>query len=1395
MNLSNLRPIEKAFRDKRYETARRLCLRELARKPANGDAVRMILHDALLELGDFASIHQVLDEINPTTEDERLEITLLHAVDYFKITQSGHYRDSEEAKAGFTGEQFNDKMTGLAEKSFTQAVEMAGTATQRRRITEVLTQVGLGDRVAKWGLPALEDDGVSPREAEIDAFGAITGSIKFTDGSPAMFIKVTLGLRVKWTRADAAREMRDSGNYRPNIRPQEVRTTETDARGSFRFENVPLGKQDYIAALLDPQEYDIPTRFLAQGFEIAAGRETCLDLVLAEWTSAPAREVNSPFATEMEINGLTGRRVFEQFFKNPFHFNFPRQLVRLDLPASTTLDPLRLILLAAPEGPALPIQVSGRELFFFAELPEKTDRVYALYEFEEPVRLPPEEDLALHPQDDGTAIVDTGRARFRVAHGSGHDEMPPLLAVQGVDGVWRGRGRYQFPAGITGSSRETVVLEKGPLVLQWATRCELSNGARYEIRFTAHRGEAYLLAHEFSPAIEGASFDFSLKEFSGGRGFLHWTPEQGFSRHWSTLHARDEDLAWLQESVAWWIPPMGFGYAFTPEGLTEKDYIAVFTRRRGDWIDRKFERLIQGPRNPDGTENRELDWPFCEMVGSTISMITAQTDKSGDAFFRFALFEGERHWGILVSDLDRNEGPFKEISAVQHKTSSPCLQDFKDWHLDEPDQLDRPSLVARRKDLKLIRRRVQSPAYEKFWERVVNAKVNPGASAGVAFAVTGDPTIAWRRKIEIHGVAALRSKMTLLGRDFGDDYSPVGGRPITPWAEDYDLIAASGVFTPEEEREVRSFLLLMGHLFMSPDLMNWRYNSRNANFEADRADVVAACGLVFPGNPDADQMVRHAAELMEKSIDTYSTPGSGKWYENPACYYLHAAKCRLNLAFHLASHGIHDPTTMPRMRDFLRWGILLLTPAFPHDYESLRNGLTDSEFRAAEKVRRIPPIGDHAHLGAWVPEHYATMSKLYRKTDPAFADLLLWAYQSGGSDGGYFGNASLILAAMEEHELTPAPPPVLKGRRLEGFGALFRGNFGRPDEFYLLFKQGPGGYRYHRTEGSIILFADGKPLIYDGGEAGETWRHTTLSFYDVHMPLACGHVERFYSFAGLDFAQGVHPVAIRPGEPIQANDSCHDGLVKTAWERYVEPDPVDVRSVLWIKDEYVILHDDLHLDPSIPSYWHMQVVAQGETGNPHDGYLFQGRFGTDLQVMLPDQKFMEVSCENQVSLEYYLPREKCFAMRHLQLKADKPDHYLAVIRPLPLGRSVLRSRLIRWNGRVRGVLVEGEGIDDTIFLSRDFFTMNHDGVRFAGRYGTVVRRHGKLELSLLAGDTIEVDNVKIESTGPSVFLTLGNGAAQLVGEGSGTVTVTYAGRIHSFEVNGILTVALSPNRG
>jgi hypothetical protein len=550
--------------------------------------------------------------------------------------------------------------------------------------------------------------------------------------------------------------------------------------------------------------------------------------------------------------------------------------------------------------------------------------------------------------------------------------------------------------------------------------------------------------------------------------------------------------------------------------------------------------------------------------------------------------------------------------------------------------------------------------------------------------------------------------MTLLGREYGDMFSPVGARPITPAAEDYDLIAASGVFTPEEERLVRQFLMLMGHMYMEPDLMNWKFNSRNANFEADRVDVVGAIGLAFHGSHDSKKFIDHSVELMQRSIEVYCTPGSGKWYENPACYYLHAAKCRLNLAFHLATHGIFDVTNIARLKDFLRWGILLLTPATPPSYDDLRLGISDEQYRARASMRRVAPVGDHAHIGPKVPDHY------------------------------------------------------------------------------LLIKQGPGGYRYHRTEGSIILFADGKPLIYDGGEAGETWRHSTLSFHAEHMPLAAGHVERFWSLPAVDFCQGVHPLALSPGAPVFLSDNCNHTLVEEATRRFNEPNPADSRSVLWMKDEYVILHDELNLPADIVSHWHLQVVSDAHRGRWDDpeGYRFTGRFGTDLQVQLPGQTFADETIGQLPILEYHRTPEMSFSMRHLALRAERPRSYLAVLRPLSARRGPLKASSLMQKETVVGVHVEGNGIADRIFFSRAGIRLEDGDWAFDGRYGVIARRADRTELVLLDGRRLRVGDVEIESDGPAIQLTVLANEAQVVTQGSGRIRVRIKTHEQSVDVTG-----------
>jgi len=1365
-----------ALAEKRYETARRIGM-ELLRSEENRTPETLFpLHDTCIALADFHTARHLLEAYEAVFQADPFPAALRLAEDLQTLASEGHYRLSPEAKQGYSCDEYVAKYRGLAGEKFTALDKLALDDRQREALDAALVRARLQSR------PSAKEKSFS--ESATVGRASLRGRVQWPDGSPVGGATMTLGLKTEIRHVDPVTFYTHEMHYVPEVGPLQKLTTQTDDDGVFSFRRVPAGVQDYLAVTLDPEACEIPTRFLARAIPATDDDTTDLgDIVVTDWQSAAPAGLKSPHPDSFDGDGILWRKAAEWPLHNPFYYSFRRQLLSFPWPEGVTEGSIRV---EVHPGQPEPFQIAGGEIHFVTDLPARTDRVVALYASTE---AGPSVSSALELVEESPDIwrIDTGVASFRIPGVSAPVEAAPIFEVKAADNVWRGEGRMVLPAGIAIIERCTRLLELGPVFLEVLIEYRLSTGQRYALRLKAVAGDPCLLVQETSPELDGAAFEFSLREFSGGRAFLHWTPEAG-GRHWTDIEAKDELMARLPESVPWWIPPQGFGSVLTPGVLAENDYIGVFTLRRGEWIDRKFERIAQGPIDRDGSENRELDWPFPEMVGSSISMITTHSTKEGDAFFRFGFFDGERQWGLLASSLPENDGLSKEISALQHAYSSPRLQDFKDWHLDEADACQRPHVVVQRKQLPALRGKTKNPRFSQLWDKIRAGRV-PGPSQGLVFVLEGDPQVAWKKRIELLAMAEIRAKMTLLGRDWSDIYSPVGGRPITQWAEEYDLIAASGVFSAGEERQLRAFFILMGHMFMEPDFMNWKFNARNANFEADRADIVAAVGLVFDGHPCSAKFLDHVVERTQQALQVYCTPGSGKWYENPACYYLHASKCRMNLVFHLVNHGKLEIGSISRMKEYLRWGILLLTPPQPVSYAVMRDG-DGRAYERTEKVRKVPPIGDHASVGRWLPEHYFFIGKLFAAVDPDFGRELKNAYFVASGDGrrlmtcgremieqvgeqlfhdvaagSSFGNLPLLFATIEESDIPQDPSLELPSRRLEGFGAVLRNRLNTPEEDYLLIKQGPGGYRYHRTEGSFLFFAEGKPLIYDGGEAGETWRHSTLSFHDVRMPLSAGRVERFFSHPAFHFVQGVHPEVIGPGEPVFLSDTCEHYLVEEAYRRFEKKNPAAVRSFAWVGGEYLVIHDALEIDPQIPSHWNLQFVGESITG--HGGqYEGKGRFGVDLQVLLPDQTFADELIERVPILEYHGKPEDWFTMQHLQLSATGAKGYLAVLKPLSENNP---DRVAAQRLNAAAVKVTGSNREDLLWFDRNGIEDRQGSVSFRGTYGACLRRVDR-ELWWLGGSgRLQDDNRTLESEGVSVLLELTAKRATLYPQGTGIV--------------------------
>ncbi|MAX24303.1 MAG: hypothetical protein CMJ19_07345 [Phycisphaeraceae bacterium] len=1382
--------IQQAIADQCYETARRHC--ELAH------------HSEQISDADY---HRLLFEVGIGLADMPISLTAIEQSDvsdfehalmqmrYFgRFNNTGAYRTSIEKSQGYTQFEYVKMMSEKMFHWYEKAHQLAPSQEEHDRIDDYAVMYVDADLPSSIKQRLLsrkkQKQEVSKPVTTVKHTGQITGRILLEDNQPAAHIRVVLGLEMDYKPIDALSYFSSDMHYDPKIGKLESLQTQTDANGHFVLDQVPVGCHAFLAVCLDPNVHANSTRFVARDITVHADRTTHLDRQIKPWESAPPKALPMDLPTLPKLwkaRSSIWERIGHATLRNDFAYDFPRQLVTLDCPSELQegeVDPESIFVVdtQSPDRPQLCQLADGKVLCMTSLNAYSVKRlvIYRRISGEQPasnIARPTHLSLEIEPEQQ-RLIIDTQTAAFAIPYAS-KQITGPLLAIQGQDGKWRGQGRFNLDGGLDVINQQTQIIEQGFVRTQVRVTYQLSDQSQFSYTFTAYDGEPTLLAHEViqTHTVSDSGFELVMPDCLGGRGYLHWIGGNR-GRSWENLDGgQDRLLARLQEQTPWWIPPQGFAYAMTPKSLEEDDFIAVFTIRRGEWKDDDFDAISHGP--VDG--NRELDWPYPEMVGSTISMITAnytaaRDDAEAKVAFRFPMFKGERYWGIAVSERDLNDGVHKHLCELQHKNSSPRLDDFMRWELDTADAHPRPMVWGPDERIMQMRQTYDQPAFKHAWEHVQKHAGKPGFG-GLSFLLTADPLIAWQTKMQLMAQAPIRSRMALLGREYADMYSPVGARNLTPWCEEYDALAASGIFTADEERELRQFFMLMGHLHRTRDFMNWNYGSRNANFEADRVDVVGTVGLVFRGNPDADDFVEHTIEQTQRGMLAYCTPDSGRWYENPACYYLHAMKCRLHLLIRLTEVGLLDPSQIELLKELLRWGILLLTPPTPRTIPQMALPCDDATYQELEKIRRVAPIGDHATLGSEIPEHWAILADFFDESDTEFANLLRWAFVNGENIAGNHGDIPLYLSHPHVADTKVIDQPQLASRKLQGFGSIFRDHFNKPNEFYLLFKLGPGGYRYHRTEGSIILFVDGKPLIYDGGEDGEAWRHSTLSFFDTHMPLAPGHITEFASLPNLQFAKGVNPKVIHPGEPDFLNDDCRHELVEVAFERFNCQDPVNARSVWWIKDQYVLMHDDLHLDPTIPSHWHLQVVGQTETRVADGDYRFVGRFGTDLQVLLPDQAFVDEQVrDNTLNLGTAEKNRVPYSMRHLQVSAEKAKHYTAILRPLG-SRQPVSASLIKIGQQVVGTHVQGDGIDDCLLHNRETTTVDLNGLHFVGTDGAVLKRGDVTHLMLMAAGQITADQTTVTSDGPSVEVTVGP-TCQISVMGQGQVTVTLDGKTH-----------------
>lgn len=97
---------------------------------------------------------------------------------------------------------------------------------------------------------------------------------------------------------------------------------------------------------------------------------------------------------------------------------------------------------------------------------------------------------------------------------------------------------FNFPQASPSKDGKPPLLDNGPLMVRLAMFTTSTTTSPTPSPSPHSVAKLLFPVKEECEDLANAAFEFSLREFSGGRGYLHWNAETG-SHHWSTLASED----------------------------------------------------------------------------------------------------------------------------------------------------------------------------------------------------------------------------------------------------------------------------------------------------------------------------------------------------------------------------------------------------------------------------------------------------------------------------------------------------------------------------------------------------------------------------------------------------------------------------------------------------------------------------------------------------------------------------------------------------------------------------------------------------------------------------------------------------------------------------------------
>ena len=964
-----------------------------------------------------------------------------------------------------------------------------------------------------------------------------------------------------------------------------------------------------------------------------------------------------------------------------------------------------------PDGGLVPVQISRTgpaiSVAFKASIEPFGESRYSLVEER---AQPPKTDLKVSKSKQSIRL-ETGLVGIELPVSAKDAARGPISALRLRSGSWVAKGGLQ---GKRVKEYKADVAAQGPVFADATCRYGFADGTSWEISFRVIAGDPVVLVTEtFDFEAPQASWTLQLNE-----GFKVDTIDyRGYGGAVSeSMPATRDDPLYTLDPFRLWGP--NEGHSFGLSGPAGDDVLMVATRDGSTW-----SREL--PRSMD-------PWTRCFRILDVRVPLRAR-DGHVELVFPFPRNGRERRWLLAASTKAEGRPKEKIVPSRQLaiKYGQIPLNLVKDYVLEWPEREKHPRLYVTEENIDAVR-----------------ALVKAGRASGrhdepLRYLGTGDEKLGRKLADEaLHYLQAFVDRFAKQDKVQHRGWAPHrAGHQAKALINRIDAIMDAPFVTERERSVMRAQLAFAAYQMASPDTQSpERGWAANPNMTCDWYACLGEIACLISSHPQSREWFSRAYRETRLELDTWAGPNGG-WLETP--HYMSVSTDYI-VPFALAARntGFGDFLYDPRLKAAMSYLAKIATPPDPDC-----------------GGRRIQPAVGNTYHGETTGQT-GWMAKLWAQRDPAFAEEMQWVWtQEGRPMHSGIGGASPGLKGYWPLLVDPDRPmraPSWDTELFPSVGVIFRNAFNTERETYMFFRHGPFAEHWDHDEGSIMLYAKGKPLMRDWSYNPYTphaWLHNRV--VNNHSDGADGPgqwnefaaVRAFAKLGHVHYARGKQDIAAGP-EKEDYTKKRRTPLYQGDWP-FKQREPVG--TMVWERQILFVRADE----PNGPAYfvfgdttagetwieWCMWFCAAGPLDVSKNPVEITGQYDVDARLFFasPAQPKLSTLHAEQDGLGPKISQE----LVHFAQRAGSP--IVSVLYPFVRGPEQPATITSFADGQ--GVSVRGSLWKDWHIVSRRRLEVKEAGLEFQGTVGSVQDRPGRLTLALPEGGSLSFGDYAIEADG------------------------------------------------